>query len=375
MHNRQGGLHRDRLVCYFWRYLVCFLKIIYTFACFISKVSALVYLQGVSPVLMMRCEMILPNMKKFLYYITLPILFVLNKLPFCVLYRISDFFSFLIYYVVRYRRKVVRKNLVASFPEKDIKEVVKIEKKFYSSLCDWFVEMIKYYGMSEEEIRKRMVITGLEDAHRVVAEGHSCVCYMGHLFNWEYLTSLSLYFDEKDLVVGDIYHPLENKYFDSLVKRMRDQFGAESITMANTLRRIMQITKSDRKYLIGFVADQVPMWESIKHWVDFLNHDTPVFTGTEKIAQRTHAALFFVRMKKVKRGYYTAHFELFAEDASKMAEFEPTNRYYELLEKEIRENPELWLWTHNRWKRTREGYREFEKRREENRKRLLKNNK
>ena len=312
-------------------------------------------------------------MEKVLYYITVTLLFVLNRLPFCVLYVISDIFYFLVYYVVRYRRGIVRDNLVKSFPEKSVREIVALEKKFYSSLCDWFVEIVKYYGMSEKEIRRRMVITGLEDAHRVVAEGRSCVCYMGHFFNWEYVTSLSLYFDEKDLVVGDIYHPLENKRFDRLMKRMRDQFGAESITMANTLRRIMQIIKDDKRFLIGFVADQVPTWESINHWVDFLHRDTPVFTGTEKIARRTGAALFFVRMKRVKRGYYTAHFELFAEDASKMAEFEPTNRYYELLEKEIRENPELWLWTHNRWKRTRAGYEERERIRAEERKRLFVN--
>ena len=312
-------------------------------------------------------------MKKVLYYIAVSVLFVLNKLPFCVLYVISDIFYLLVYYVVRYRRAVVRDNLVKSFPEKNLKEIVAIEKSFYSSLCDWFVEIIKYYGMSEKEIRRRMVITGLEDAHRLIAEGRSCVCYMGHFFNWEYVTSMPLYFDEKNLVVGDIYHPLENRRFDKLMKKMRDQFGAESITMANTLRRIMQIVKEDKRYLIGFVADQVPTWESIKHWVDFLHRDTPVFTGTEKIARRTGAALFFVRMKRVKRGYYTAHFELFAEDASKMEEFEPTNRYYELLEKEIRENPELWLWTHNRWKRTREGFEERERLRAQERERLLKN--
>lgn len=304
-------------------------------------------------------------MKAILYYISLALLFLLNKLPFCVLYLLSDMFYFIVYYLVRYRRRVVRDNLVKSFPEKELKEIVEIEKKFYSSLCDWFVETIKYYGMSEKEIRRRMVITGLEDAHRMVAQGRSCVCYMGHLFNWEYVTSLALYFDDEDLVIGDIYHPLENSYFDRLMKKMRDQYGAESITMANTLRRIVQISKEKKKFLIGFIADQVPTWESIHHWVDFLHRDTPVFTGTEKIARRTGASLFFVKMKRVKRGCYTAHFELFAEDASKMAEFEPTNRYYELLEQEIKENPELWLWTHNRWKRTREGYEKRMRQREE----------
>ena len=313
-------------------------------------------------------------MKAILYYIALSLLFVLNKLPFCIVYLISDILYLLVYYVVRYRRDVVRDNLVKSFPEKDIKEIKKIEREFYAALCDYFVEAIKLYGMSEKQIRKRMVFTGLDDVSRMVEQGHSCVCYMGHFINWEYVTSLSLYFKDDDVVVGDIYHPLENKRFDRLMKKVRDQYGAESITMANTLRRIVQIVKEKKKYVIGFIADQVPTWESINHWVDFLHRDTPVFTGTEKIARRTQASLFFVRMKRVKRGYYTAHFELFAEDASKMDEFEPTNRYYELLECEIKENPELWLWTHKRWKRTRAGYEKREKIRIEGRKRLVEKN-
>lgn len=313
-------------------------------------------------------------MKAILYYIALSLLFVLNKLPFCIVYLISDILYLLLYYVVRYRRDVVRDNLVKSFPEKDIKEIKKIEREFYAALCDYFVEAIKLYGMSEKQIRKRMVFTGLDDVSRMVEQGHSCVCYMGHFINWEYVTSLSLYFKDDDVVVGDIYHPLENKRFDRLMKKVRDQYGAESITMANTLRRIVQIVKEKKKYVIGFIADQVPTWESINHWVDFLHRDTPVFTGTEKIARRTQASLFFVRMKRVKRGYYTAHFELFAEDASMMAEFEPTNRYYELLESEIKAIPELWLWTHKRWKRTRAGYEKREKIRIEGRKRLVEKN-
>lgn len=312
-------------------------------------------------------------MKTVLYYLAVSVLFVLNKLPFCIVYLISDILYFLVYYLARYRRRIVRENLVKSFPEKDIKEIKKIERKFYAALCDYFVEAVKYYGMSEKQIRKRMVFTGLEDAYRMLDEGRSCVCYMGHFFNWEYITSLPLHFNLNETVVGDIYHPLENKRFDKLVKTMRNQYGAESITMANTLRRIMQLTKENQKFLIGFIADQVPTWESINHWLDFLHRDTPVFTGTEKIARRTHAAVFFVRMRRVKRGYYAAHFELFTEDASKTPEFEPTNKYYEMIEEEIRQFPETWLWTHNRWKRTREGYEERERRRVEDRKRLVRN--
>ncbi len=312
-------------------------------------------------------------MKGILYYILLSLLFVLNKLPFFVLYILSDLIYFLVYYLVRYRRKIVRDNLVKSFPEKSLKEIKSIERKFYSVLCDYFVETVKLYGLSKKQISKRMVFTGVEDVDRMLAEGRSCVCYMGHFINWEYATSIPLHFNPENVVIGDIYHPLENKRFDALMKKMREQYGAEAITMANTLRRIVQILKDKKQYLIGFIADQVPTWESINYWLDFLHRETPVFTGTEKIAQRTQAALFFLRFKRVKRGYYTAHFELFAEDASKMSEFEPTNRYYELLEKEIKENPELWLWTHNRWKRTRAAYEQHEQLRAEGRKRLYKN--
>lgn len=309
-------------------------------------------------------------MKVTLYYIALAFLFVLNKLPMCVIHLLSDIIYFPVYYLARYRRKIVRDNLVKSFPEKDIKEIRKIEKRFYHSLCDYFLEMVKFYGMSEKEVRARMVFEGLDKMQEAVDDGHSCVLYMGHLFNWEFVTSLSLYFNREDLVVGDIYHPLENKRFDALVKRMRDQYGAESITMANTLRRIMQISKENKKYIIGFIADQVPTWESINHWVDFFHRDTPVFTGTEKIAQRTHASLFYARMERVKRGYYRLHIEKFADDAAALPEFEATNIYYKLLTDNIRETPELWLWTHKRWKRTREGYAIREAKRIEDRKKL-----
>ena len=314
-------------------------------------------------------------MKSLLYYIAVAFLFVLNKLPMCVLHFLSTLVYYPVYYILRYRRKVVRDNLVKSFPEKELKEVVAIEKKFYRCMCDHFMEMIKLYGMSEAEVKRRMRFEGVEKMQEVLDRGQSCVLYMGHFFNWEFVTAMPLFVGGDDVVVGDIYHPLENRRFDALTKKMRDQYGAESITMANTLRRIMQIKKENKNYLIGFIADQVPTWESINHWIDFLHRDTPVFTGTEKIAQRTNAALFYARMERVKRGYYVLHVEKFADDASLLPEFEPTNIYYRKLTENIRQSPELWLWTHKRWKRTRQGYAERERRREQDRKRLIENGK
>ena len=309
-------------------------------------------------------------MKSVMYYIAVAVLFVLNKLPLAVLHFLSTLLYYPVYYVAGYRRKVVRDNLVKSFPEKSLEEIKSIEKRFYRSLCDYFVEMIKYYGMSEEKIKKYMKFEGLEHFQAALDRGQSCALYMGHIFNWEYVTSITLHLKRDDTVVGAIYHPLENERFDALVKNMREQYGAESISMAKTLRRIMQISKEEKKYVIGFIADQVPTWESINHWLDFFHRDTPVFTGTEKIAYRTHAALFYARMERVKRGYYVMHIEPFAQDAALLPEFEATNTYYRLLTENIRQTPELWLWTHKRWKRTREGYARREAKRIEDRRKL-----
>lgn len=290
------------------------------------------------------------------FYIVRGIWFLMSLLPLKVLYFISDLLFYPVYYLVRYRRKVVRNNLTRSFPEKGIAEIIKIEKEFYHSLCDYFVETMKLYGMSEEEVRRRIEFTGLEKVNEYLADGRSVVVYMAHSFNWEYVTSIPLWFKHDNLVVGQIYHPLENKQFDDLFKKMRNQFGSENIAMRSTLRRIVDITKKKQQFIIGFIADQVPTWNEIHHWVDFMNQDTPVFTGTEKIARRTNSVVFYLHVRRVKRGKYNAHFEFMADNVAELPDNELTNIYYRFLEKGIKEQPSMWLWTHNRWKRTRQGW-------------------
>lgn len=313
-------------------------------------------------------------MKAFLYYIALVFLFILNRLPFFLLYFVSDVFYLIMYYAVRYRRKVVRENLVKSFPAKSLKEIKSIERKFYHRLCDFFLEIIKLHGLSEKEARKRLEFIGMDRVHELMEQGHSAVVYIGHMFNWELMNSVSLYFDLDKVFVGEVYHTLRNKYFDSLMRRLRGQYGAEPIPMKNTLRRILKAEKDNKMFMVGFVADQLPKWEAIKHWVDFLNQDTPVFVGTEKIAQRCHAAIFYTHMERVKRGHYRVCIECLAEDASLLPENEATELYYKRLEANINEYPELWLWTHKRWKRTREEFEDRERRRLETLKARAENN-
>ena len=303
------------------------------------------------------------------FYIVKGIWFLMSLLPLKVLYFISDLLFYPIYYLVRYRRKVVHKNMTNSFPEKSVAEIKKMEKEFYHSLCDYFVETMKLYGMSKVEVRRRIEFTGLEKVNECLDNGKSVVVYMAHSFNWEYATSIPLWFKHENVVVGQIYHPLENKQFDDFFQKLRNQYGSENIAMKSTLRRIVDITKQKQQFIIGFIADQVPTWNEIHHWVDFLNQDTPVFTGTEKIAKRTDSAVFYLHVRRVKRGKYNAHFEFMVDNAASLPDNELTNMYYKLLEDGIREQPNMWLWTHNRWKRTRQGWIERQQKRLEERKR------
>ena len=298
------------------------------------------------------------------------VLYLLNKLPMRALFVLSDMLYPLVYYVVKYRRKVVRKNLCNSFPEKSEKEIVAIEKDFYHRFCDYFVETIKYYGMSEKEVGRRMVFEGLDEVHRMLGEGRSCICYMAHTFNWEYITSLPLYIHSDDTVTGAIYHKLRNARFDNLFKVMRGQYGADNVTMKNTLRRVMEVMKSRKKLVLGCIADQIPKIEAMNHWVTFLNQDTPVFTGSEKIARRIKASVFYMEIVRVARGRYVARLSLMAEDASQHPEYEITDNYFKLCERDIRKDPASWLWTHNRWKRTRASYEAFLRRIEDRKRRL-----
>lgn len=292
-------------------------------------------------------------------------------LPFKVLYLLSDIIYFVIYYVARYRRKVVRDNLVNSFPEKSLPEIVEIEKKFYSSFCDYIVETLKLMRMSPERIKKHIRFEGVEKVEQMLSgEGKSSMVYIGHLFNWEYITSLTLHFKNPEIRFGQIYHPLENMDMDRLFLELRGQYGSESIAMKNTLRRILELSHEKKPFIIGSIADQVPTWESIKHWLTFFHRETPVFTGSEKIGRRIGSSFYYLALRREKRGYYVGTFHLICEDASKTEENEVTNKYFTLLEKNIKEEPYLWLWTHKRWKRTRQGHIEREKRRAQDLQRL-----
>lgn len=286
------------------------------------------------------------------------IFYAFSLLPLRVHYLLSTMLYLLLRYVVRYRLKVVRKNLSTSFPEKSESELRTIENGFYRFFCDYLVESVKLMTIGKENLKRRMAFKGAEEVDQCIREGQSVAVYLGHYCNWEWVTSLPLWFTP-EAKCGQIYHPIENKAFDRLFLRLRQRLGAHCIPMQETLRRIIEFRKAEQPVVIGYISDQKPNWVNIHHWVDFLHHDTPVLTGTERIIRKVGHAVFYLDMHRVKRGYYEGEFKLITRNPSEVdGEFGITDIYYQMLEQSIIRAPEFWLWSHNRWSRTREEFNE-----------------
>lgn len=295
------------------------------------------------------------TMKKVLYYISTGLLYLLSLLPLCIHYLFSDVIYLIIYHLLGYRKPLVRRHLSECFPEKSDAERASVERAFYHWFCDYLVESIKMLTMSERQMRKRMVFRGTETVDQVVGEGQSCAVYLGHYCNWEWITSLPLWVTPK-AQCGQIYHVLENSEFDRLFLNLRQRMGAVCIPMAETLRRLAEYRQKKQPVVIGYISDQVPFWNNIHHWLDFLNHDTPVLTGTERLARSAGHAVLYIDVERPRRGYYVATFKLIEQNPKQTKDYELTDAYFRMLEASINRAPQYWLWTHNRWKRSHEEF-------------------
>lgn len=274
---------------------------------------------------------------------------IMSRLPFSVLYALSGVMYLLLYYVIRYRRKIVRKNLTESFPEKNSNEILGIEKKFYRYFADNIAESFKMSAMSPEEMGRHMRFTNVEAVNTVLRQGTSVALYLGHYGNWEWVSSMPLHL-EKSAIAAQIYHKLRNKAMDRIMLEHRGSHGAINVDMYKTARYITELSARHQTSIIGFIADQSPKKREVRHFLQFLHHKTPVLTGTEKITKHYGFDPWFVRIRKVGRGYYEAEFIHMHDNPKSVHDFGLTQIYYEMLEQAIRETPELYLWTHNRFK-------------------------
>lgn len=299
-------------------------------------------------------------MKKIAYYLLYGFVYLVSLLPFRGLYLLSDGLYFMVYYIVRYRRKVVRRNLVSSFPEKGIAELQKTERAFYHWFCDYIMETFKLISISKKKFLKHIEFRNVEQLEKCFDEGQSCAAILGHYCNWEWLSATGLAFSRyPDAVMGLIYHPLYNKAFDRLFISIRSALGGTCIPKKDILRYLIKYKQEKKFSLFGYISDQTPKWENIHLWIPFLNHDTPVFTNGEKLMRKMRNAVFYVDMERPSRGHYICTFRLITREPQQLEEFEITRRFFTFLEESIRRQPANYLWTHNRWKRTRE---EFEQR-------------
>lgn len=277
----------------------------------------------------------------------------LSRLPLCFLYFLSDICCVLVHRVFRYRYKVVSANIERSFPEKKLEERRGIERRFYRFFCDYVVETLKLLTIGEENIRRRMVFEGVDKMEEQLRSHPFVFIYLGHYGNWEWISTLPAWFRE-GTHGAQLYRPLNNKAFDNLFMHLRTRFGAENISKYDAFRRILSLKKEGRKTVIGFISDQSPSGNTVHDWIEFLHQDTPVFTGTERIGKKVDAAVFFADVQRPRRGYYKCTLRLLTDDIRSMEDYKVTELYMRELENMIRREPHLWLWSHRRWKRSRQ---------------------
>ncbi len=286
------------------------------------------------------------------FYIFYGINWVMTLLPLKVLYLFSDFLFLLLYYFPTYRRKVVAENLRNSFPEKSVEEIATIEKKFYHHLADLFVETLKLTHISNEELKRRMSLTNPELVEYLYNSGRDVVVVHSHFNNWEWVGAVFPLYSEYQTV--SIYKPLQNKLFDQFLNNLRSRNNAGLTPMNHIVRKIIVNRGKNIRILYGFMADQTPAKPDIRYYTTFLNQETPVFLGIEKIAAKYEMSIVFFNVQKVRRGYYDLTVELLFESTSGLPEYKVTETHVNRLEEVIRKNPEYWIWTHRRWKYKRE---------------------
>lgn len=286
-------------------------------------------------------------MQLLLYILFYPIIWLISILPFPVFYLFSDVVCFLTYRVIGYRKKTVRENLALALPHLSETERRTIEKKFYSHMCDLFLEMIKTLSISQQEIEKRFTFSNLDVYLELEKKNKSIAVLCAHYASYEWVVSMNYHINHKGF---GIYKKIANPYFDKLVKKIRSKFKAELITTKEAIPTIADNYNKGILSLYGFASDQSPKKNAAYHWAPFMGHEVPVHTGAEMLAKRFDMNVIFLRTKKIKRGYYEASFEVLSDDVKAVPNYEITDRFLQLVEQQILEAPEYYLWTHKRWK-------------------------
>ena len=294
-------------------------------------------------------------MKFVAYIIVYAFLWLISRLPLRCLHIISDGLFPFVYYLVKYRRGVVRSNLEKAFPDYSEEQIKKTEKAFYRHFTDLILESAVMNFIPYERASKRFSLKNPELVEELYKRNMDILGVGGHYGNWEFLNHMENHFDYRFVA---IYKPLNNKYFDRMVRNRRSKYGSIMAPVNHVARTLIDLKKKNILSFTGFLADQRPVWQHIQYWTKFMGVDSPVFIGPEKIAKKINSAVVFINIRRLKRGIYEAEFELITQDPKAEKPYAITESYLRHLEKLIMEEPSWYLWSHNRWKFSYEKYKE-----------------
>ena len=286
-------------------------------------------------------------MNLLVYILVYPFIWMISRLNFTTIYLISDLLYYILYYIFSYRKKVVRKNLELAFPEKSKMERRRIERENFRNLTDIFLETFKSNNIKEKDLRERFKFKNPELLEKIYNNNQEVIVMCSHYCSWEWVFVIEKITKFK---INAIYKQLSNKYFDKWTKDRRSQYGANMITTKETYREVSRLSKLKSLNFYGFASDQSPKKSKAVYWGNFLNNWVPIHTGAEIIAKKYNIAIVFMDVQKVKRGYYEASFSLITDKPNSFKKFELTDKYIELVEKQVRNKPEYYTWTHRRFK-------------------------
>ncbi|WP_394906191.1 lysophospholipid acyltransferase family protein [uncultured Mesonia sp.] len=293
-------------------------------------------------------------MQRLIFVISYPFLWLLAILPFPLLYMISDFVYLWVYHVVGYRRKVVDQNLALAFPKLSASKRNKIRKEFYHHFCDSFLEMIKTLKMSDKQLKTRFKILNPEMLKEIEGQKKSYILLMGHYASYEWVHAL--HFHSITFKAYGVYKPIKNNHFDKLIRKIRGKYNTHMLPNKTVPKIMLKNKKNNTLSSYGLVADQSPRPKNAKHYVNFFNHKVPSFVGPEYLAKKLNLSVVYLKVIKIKRGRYEAELLPITYTPKRYEDFKLTDLYYDLLEKQINENPAYYLWTHKRWKHKLSGF-------------------
>lgn len=286
-------------------------------------------------------------MQLIAYILIYPILWLISILPFRLLYIVSDIIYIFLFKIFGYRKTIVKNNLRLVFPDKTEKEINTITKKFYSHLCDLFLEMIKTLSISKAQLNKRFVVKNKEAIKQLESKNTSIVLMYGHYASYEWSIVLQTYLNAPGL---GIYKRIANKHFDKLVRQIRSKYNTELIDTKKALVKIAKLYAAKDSRMIAFLSDQSPKMRPNNVWQNFMGINVPCFVGAEVTAKKYNFPVGFLKIDKIKRGYYEGEIVILSENPNEEPNFKITEKFNRLLEQQIMAKPEYYLWTHKRWK-------------------------